>query len=108
MRNRTAAARLLVLMEATFRMLADFPSAGRARADVHPDVCGFAVGSCVLIYRPVEDGVEIARIADGRHDLTSLFRAVQRRCCADGYGSKNFATPTGKSGTTADGSSASP
>lgn len=72
-RNRTAAARLLMLMEATFRMLADFPSAGRARADVHPDVRSFAIGSYVLIYRQVEDGVEIARIADGRRDLTSLF-----------------------------------
>ena len=57
-----------------FQMLSKHPELGQR----HPEFgCGdlrvFSAGSYVIFYRPVENGVEIARVVSGYRDLNVLF-----------------------------------
>ena len=50
-------------------MLARNPLAGRARNDLALKLRSFPVGSYVVFYVPVADGVEIVRVMNGRQDI---------------------------------------
>jgi toxin ParE1/3/4 len=50
------------------------PLMGAARPDLGQDVRVFPVGSYVVIYRPLEDGIRIIRVLLGRRDFPALFR----------------------------------
>ena len=56
-------------IERTFDMLAQQPLAGRARGDLVANLRSFTVGSYVIFYFPVSDGVEVVRIMSGRQDI---------------------------------------
>ena len=53
--------------------LAQTPGMGRARDELVPSLRSFPVGKYVIFYRPIEDGIEIARILHGARDLKSIF-----------------------------------
>jgi toxin ParE1/3/4 len=53
--------------------LADMPATGRSRGDLGPDLRSVALGNYLIIYRPIEDGIEIVRVLHGRRDLDALF-----------------------------------
>jgi len=67
--NVKAADSLIDRIERTFDLLAEQPLAGRARSDLARNLRSFPVGSYVIFYFPVSDGVEIIRVMSGRQDI---------------------------------------
>jgi toxin ParE1/3/4 len=67
--NARAADSLLVRIESAFEMLAQNPLAGRARNELAPNIRSFPVGSYVIFYVPLSDGVEVVRVLNGRQDI---------------------------------------
>jgi toxin ParE1/3/4 len=67
--NVKAADALLVRIEELFDMLAQSPLAGRARHDLAPKLRSFPIGSYVIFYVPVSDGIEVVRVMSGRQDI---------------------------------------
>ena len=67
--NIKAADTLLDRIERTFDMLAETPLAGRARHELARNLRSFPVGSYVIFYFPIPDGVEIVRVMSGRQDI---------------------------------------
>jgi toxin ParE1/3/4 len=67
--NIKAADALIDRIDRTFDMLAETPLAGRARSEFAPNLRGFPVGSYVVFYVPVPDGVEVVRVMSGRQDI---------------------------------------
>jgi toxin ParE1/3/4 len=57
-----------------FYLLARMPFLGRVRAQLGDAVRSFAVGNYVILYRPVEDTVEIAHVYHGRRDIVRMPR----------------------------------
>ena len=52
-----------------FQMLVENPLAGRERPELHKDLRSFPVGSYVVFYVPLSDGIEVARVMNGRQDI---------------------------------------
>ena len=52
-----------------FEMLVRNPLAGRERRELRADLRSFPVGSYVIFYVPLPDGVEIVRVMHGRQDV---------------------------------------
>jgi toxin ParE1/3/4 len=67
--NVRAADALLVRIERAFDLLAQNPLAGRAREDLAPTIHSFPVGSDVIFYLPLSDGIEVVRVLNGRQDI---------------------------------------
>jgi toxin ParE1/3/4 len=71
--NVRAADKLVDRIEQTCRRLARNPRLGPARPDLAPELRFFVVGSYLILYRAIRDGVEIVRVVHGARDLPSLF-----------------------------------
>ena len=56
-------------IDQAFDMLAQNPLAGRARSDLASKLRSFPVGSYVVFYVPVSDGIEVVRVMSGRRDI---------------------------------------
>ena len=67
--NIKAADALLDRIDRTFDMLAETPLAGRSRSELAPKLRSFPVGSYVIFYVPVSDGVDVVRVMSGRQDI---------------------------------------
>ncbi len=52
-----------------FQMLVENPLAGRERPELRKDLRSFPVGSYVVFYVPLPDGVEVIRVMNGRQDI---------------------------------------
>ena len=52
-----------------FQMLIENPSAGRERFELRKNLRSFPVGSYVVFYVPLTDGIEIIRVMHGRQDI---------------------------------------
>ncbi len=63
-----AADRWLDAVERRFQVLAKQPQAGQARPDLASELRFLPVGSYLIFYRPIENGVEIARVIHGARD----------------------------------------
>jgi toxin ParE1/3/4 len=50
------------------------PLMGEARPDLGKDIRIFPVGSYVVLYRPMEDGIHVFRVLLGRRNYPSIFR----------------------------------
>jgi toxin ParE1/3/4 len=68
-----AADRLLHTINKKCQNLAIFPSLGRSREELSPEVRSFPVEEYLIFYRLVEDGVEILRVISGCRDLQAFF-----------------------------------
>ena len=55
------------------RLLAQFPLMGRDRSDLAPQLRGSLVKPYVILYRPLDDGIEIIRVIHGSRDVPSVF-----------------------------------
>lgn len=53
--------------------LVKFPNIGRSYADIEPSLRGVPLEGYIILYRVIEDGVEIVRVVSGYRDLESLF-----------------------------------
>src|SRR5437867_2689872 len=72
-RSEQAADRLMSTVSRTFEMLAVFPGIGQSSEDLAPGLRSSPVGSYVIFYRPIEDGIEVFRVIHGARDIKSLF-----------------------------------
>ncbi|MCC7266979.1 MAG: type II toxin-antitoxin system RelE/ParE family toxin [Caulobacteraceae bacterium] len=71
--NRAAADRVIRQINRRFEMLADFPTAGVQRSDIHEALRQMVVSPYLILYRLAsDDTVEIVRIVHGARDLHDL------------------------------------
>lgn len=59
-------------LDKSFETLAAMPGMGRSQAHRRRDLRSWPVGSYLVFYRPLPDGIEIARVLHGSRDLDSL------------------------------------
>jgi toxin ParE1/3/4 len=69
-----AADRFLDFLDQKCRTLAEAPGIGRLREDLAPDLRSFPVKRYVVFYRPIEDGIEVARVLSAYRDIARVFR----------------------------------
>jgi toxin ParE1/3/4 len=67
--NEAAADQLLELLVQHFEFLGDNPYAGRRRDELRAEYRSFPVGQYIILYRVIQDGVEIMHVLHGRRDL---------------------------------------
>ena len=72
--NEDAADRMLRLIDKTCELISEYPKIGRDRDNIIQGMFSFPVGNYLIFYRAALDGVEIARIVDGRRDVPEIFR----------------------------------
>ncbi|MBD1928276.1 type II toxin-antitoxin system RelE/ParE family toxin [Trichocoleus sp. FACHB-90] len=72
-RNIEAGERFLNAFEQKCRKLVKFPKMGRDYAEIEPSLRGLPVDGYIILYRVIEDGVEIVRVVSGYRSLESLF-----------------------------------
>jgi toxin ParE1/3/4 len=71
--NPEAADRFIQVVISRFPMLATVPKMGRQRDELSAHLRSFPVGSYVIFYRLMENGVEIGRVLHGARDFPPLF-----------------------------------
>jgi len=72
-----AADRLVDRITDVFALLAREPLLGEARDDLAPGISGFVVGSYLVIYRAVTNGVRVIQVAHAARDITAVFRRTR-------------------------------
>lgn len=68
-----AAARLVERLYDTFVMLAKGPLLGEACPQLRPKLRRFVVGSYVVFYVPLADGIEVERVIHGARNIDAMF-----------------------------------
>ncbi|MBC6422428.1 MAG: type II toxin-antitoxin system RelE/ParE family toxin [Hormoscilla sp. SP5CHS1] len=72
-RNIEAGERFVEEFEKKCRNLVEFPNMGRSYAEIKPSLRGIPIEGYIILYRVIENGVEIVRVVSGYRDLPSLF-----------------------------------
>lgn len=72
-RSLEAGERFVSGFEQKCKNLVKFPHIGRSYADIEPLLRGVPLEGYIILYRVIEDGVEIVRVVSGYRDLESLF-----------------------------------
>ncbi len=68
-----AAERLLNRINDQCKRLSSFPSMGRKRDELAPNVRSFPIDDYLIFYRAIEEGIEVLRVVSGYRDLRVLF-----------------------------------
>ena len=55
------------------KQLASFPNIGRSYDDLQIGLRGLTMSGYIVLYRLIDDGIEIVRVVNGRQDLGALF-----------------------------------
>ncbi|MGK7927431.1 MAG: type II toxin-antitoxin system RelE/ParE family toxin [Spirulina sp.] len=71
--NLDAGENLLREFDKKCKNLAQFPNMGRSYAHIKPYLRGLPLDGYIILYRVMEDKIEILRVVNGRRDLESLF-----------------------------------
>jgi toxin ParE1/3/4 len=71
-RDPLTADQVLDRIEARCRRLADHPQLGPARPDINPEARCLTVERWLILYRQIDNAVQVVRIVDGARDLGSL------------------------------------
>lgn len=71
--NEFAADHLWAEFDRKFALLAGQPRLGAARPDIAPELRHFPVGRYLILYREIDDGIEVVRIVHGARQLNNLF-----------------------------------
>ncbi len=67
------AERLLNKINDQCKRLASFPSMGRKRDELAPNVRSFPIDNYLIFYCAIEEGIEVLRVVSGYRDLQDLF-----------------------------------
>ncbi len=67
-----AAANWVEKIEGKCKLIATTPEFGERRPEYGADVRSSVVGRYVIFFRPIEDGIEVARVIAGDRDIRSL------------------------------------
>ena len=70
--DRQAADRLLLQIDVACDRLRHNPELGPARDEIRPGLRYLIVGQYLVLYRRVDDDVEVVRVVHGRRDLFNL------------------------------------
>jgi toxin ParE1/3/4 len=65
-----AADRLVDRFDETLKVIASSPEMGRKVEELGSNLRCFPVGSYLIFYRPIEDGIQLIRIVHGSRDIT--------------------------------------
>ena len=71
--NEDAAFHIVDRINERFEMLSQFPNAGPARPELLPELRSFPVGNYLILYKPIDDGIEVMRVVHGARNLRRLF-----------------------------------
>jgi toxin ParE1/3/4 len=71
--NPSTADHLLDDLDTKGLLLADNPRLGPTRPDIAPELRYFPVGSYLILYREIAQGIEVVRVIHGARRLTDLF-----------------------------------
>ncbi len=71
--STTSADNFLNTIGHKIQTLARSPKMGRMREELAPNLRSFPVGNYIIFYRPIKNGVEIARVLSGARDLNAIF-----------------------------------
>ena len=71
--NPEAADRLLDRIEERCQALVRFPEMGMSREELMPDLRSLPIGSYVVFYLPIEQGIDIVRVLPGMRDIDAFF-----------------------------------
>jgi toxin ParE1/3/4 len=66
------AKRFIERLTQKFVVLGRSPMIGRARPELRPDLRSFPYGAYLILYRVVDDGVEIVRVAHAARNLDDV------------------------------------
>jgi toxin ParE1/3/4 len=72
--NAINATRIIEAILDKGELLAEQPAIGRSRAEFGSGLRSLAVGSYLIFYRPIADGIEVVRIVHGARRFEALFR----------------------------------
>ncbi|WP_407050240.1 type II toxin-antitoxin system RelE/ParE family toxin [Methyloraptor flagellatus] len=72
LRSPAAADRILDRIADRCTILRTFPAAGPVRPDIRPGTRVLVVDRWLVLYRQIEDDVQVVRIVDGARDLARL------------------------------------
>ena len=65
--------RFLNKLDAKFAKIAQFPSIGRQRNEILPRLRSLQMEQYLILYIPVEQGVDVLRVVSGYRNLSALF-----------------------------------
>lgn len=68
-RDLAAAERLVRRFDATLEVIASAPNMGRKVEELAANLRSFPVGSYLIFYRPLDDGMELIRVLHGARDI---------------------------------------
>ena len=71
-RNPSAAVHEVEKLLDKFSLLGRNPLLGEMRNDLPPNLRGFVAGNFVILYTPIANGIEVARVVHAARDLGSL------------------------------------
>ena len=71
--NRVAADRLIHELKQKFHLLASQPLIGEERPELAANLRSLSAGNYVVFYRPVRNGIEVARVIHAARDIGSQF-----------------------------------
>ncbi|KYC41996.1 plasmid stabilization protein [Scytonema hofmannii PCC 7110] len=72
-----AADNLFDKLREKFPKVAKFPQMGQQRFNLAPSLRSFPVGSYLIFYRPIDQGIEIVRILRGTQNIEQIFGEVE-------------------------------
>ena len=71
--NTVTADRIIRAIGKSVSVVQEHPYAGRARAEINPDLRSIAASPHVIFYRVRNDRPQIVRVLDGRQDIDEIF-----------------------------------
>lgn len=71
--NPEAADRTLDQLDEKCKLTATQPLMGRERPELAPQLRSFVTGRYVIFYLPLENGIDLVRVLDGRQDIRREF-----------------------------------
>jgi toxin ParE1/3/4 len=72
-RNINAADQLVDRFDAVLTTIASSPGMGRRVDEVATGLRSFPIGSYLMFYRPIADGIQLIRVVHGARDITPEF-----------------------------------
>ncbi|MBD2776022.1 type II toxin-antitoxin system RelE/ParE family toxin [Iningainema tapete] len=72
-KNIEAGERFFAAFNQKCQQLVNFPNMGRSYSEISASLRGVPLQGYVILYKVMDDGIEILRVVSGRRDLGSLF-----------------------------------
>lgn len=73
--SRSTAYRFVDTIDEKLKVLARHPQAGSCRPSLGENVRQFPLGDHIILYRPLDDGIEFLRFLHARRDVRAIFRS---------------------------------